>query len=389
MTRASGAFAAPDYRGSHLLSDLVPAAALGLGAAEVLDDTARTRAAALAPDTDLRVAVVVLVDGMGEELLRSRAAHTPFLRSLLPDLVPMSAGFPSTTANSLSSLGTGLLPGSHGVVGYRVLDPSRDVVFNQLTWDPDVDPEVWVPDSTLFERLEDADVDVVSLGEPKFAGRGLNQASLRGGRFRGSGNLADRVRHAIEEVRAPGRRLVYLYWGNLDKTGHMHGVDSWDWLEELESLDAHLSSLAQAIGPDTGLFITADHGMVDVPHANRLDLAENPALLNGVRAVGGEPRAVHLYAEAGAAPDVRAAFAERVGERAHVLTREDAVAGGWFGPVRPRNLDRIGDVLVVCGEGFGIVDSAHDSPSALSLVGHHGGVTEQELRIPLLRALGN
>ncbi len=383
-----GAFRPPDYAGAHLLSDLVPAAALGLGAGGVLDHGAADRARGLALDVELRAAVVVLVDGLGERLLRARAAHTPFLRSLLPGTLSMSAGFPSTTANSLSSLGTGLLPGSHGVMGYRLLDPSRDAVFNQLTWDPEVDPEAWVPDDTLFERVAAAGVDVVSLGEPKFAGRGLNQASLRGGRFRGSRSLSQRVDHAVQELRAPGRRLVYLYWGNLDKIGHGKGVDSWEWLEELEEIDRNLAELASSLGKDTGLFVTADHGMVDVPHSGRTDIAEHPELTTGLRGVGGEPRAVHLYARSGATADVAAAFAAESGDRARVLTRDRAVAEGWFGPVREENLGRLGDVIVVCGPGYGIVDSAHDSASSLGLIGHHGGVTPDELEIPLLRVLG-
>lgn len=376
---------APDYRNSPLLSDVIPAAAISLGAREILDDGAAERALKLGFDAEPRVMVVALIDGLGAELLRARAAHAPFLRGLLPDMLAMSAGFPSTTANSLSSLGTGMLPGAHGVVGYQLLDPEREIVFNQLTWDPEVDPEVWVPDATMFERLVSAGVDVVSLGEPKFAGRGLNQASLRGGRFRGSRTMSQRVDHALEEIRRPGRRLIYFYWGNLDKTGHVHGLGSWNWLEELEEVDGHLSRLANGLPQDAQLAITADHGMVDVPHEGRLDLADYPHLREGLRAVGGEPRAVHLYVRPGACETVQSAFAEALSDRALVMTREQAIAHGFFGPVRPQNLQRIGDVIVVCDAGTGIVDSERDTPSSLALIGHHGGITSQELAIPLLR----
>lgn len=381
-------FTPPDYARSRLLSDVVPMAATALSAADALDPLARERTLSIAPDASLRVAVVALIDGLGARLLRARAAHAPFLRSLLPDAQELSAGFPSTTANSLSSLGTGLLPGAHGVVGYRLRDPGTGEIFSQLAWDSDTDPQQWVPDSTLFERLTSESIDVVGLGEPKFAGRGLNRASLRGGRFRGSGSLDERVAQAAAEVRAPGRRLVYFYWGNLDKMGHVHGVDSWEWLSELEAVDAALHSLAQSLKPDTGLFITADHGMVDVPHESRLDLAEHPELRSGLVGVGGEPRAIHLYTQPGAQNDVAAAFTAATQGRAHVLTRAEAIGQGWFGPVRPAVTDRIGDVIVVAGDSFGIVDSLNDSPSSLALVGHHGGVTESELAVPLFTVLG-
>ena len=377
---------APDYAGP-LLSDVIPAAALAVGGEHILEPEAVDRARRIAPAAAARTAVVVLIDGLGSRLLRRRAAHAPFLRSLLPDETLLSAGFPSTTANSLSSLATGLLPGAHGVMGYTLLDPDTDEVFNQLTGAESVDGRVWVPDATLFDRLIAGGIDAVNLGEPKFDGRGLNRGSMRGARFRGSRTLDERVDHALEELRAPGSRIVYLYWGALDKNGHMHGVDSWEWLEELERVDGSMRRLANALPSDAVLSLTADHGMIDVPHETRLDLAAHSQERDLLRAVGGEPRATHLYARPGAEADALAAFRALVGDRGTVLTRAEAVAAGLFGPVRERNLPRIGDLIVIGADGFGIVDTERDSPAALSLLGHHGGVTPDELEIPLL-ALG-
>lgn len=373
----------PDYSGP-MLSDVVPAAALSLGAGDIFDDSARARAQSLGIDRESRTTIVVLIDGLGEGQLRQYSGYTPFFRSLAASRRTLSTGFPSTTANSLSSLATGRLPGGHGVVGYRVLDPEKDAVFNQLTWDLDVDPAAWVPDATLFERLTDADVDVVSLGEAKFAGRGLNRASLRGGRFRASKTLEQRCAQAIEEAKAPGRRLIYLYWGNLDKTGHVHGSHSSQWTEELEHVDLALSRLASDLPADSTMVVTADHGMVDIDHTLRLDLADAPALRSGLRHIGGEPRAVHLYAEPGSEADVASAWTETVGERALILSRDEAIRRGYFGPVDPRFRQRIGDLMVICRDEFAIVDSDNESPSAIALIGHHGSTTERELQIPLL-----
>lgn len=380
---ASTLMGPPDYSGP-ILSDVVPAAALGLGAGEIFDDTARARARALGLDRESRTTIVVLIDGMGEQQLKEYSGYTPFFRSLASGRRTLSTGFPSTTANSLSSLATGRLPGAHGVVGYRVLDPAKDAVFNQLTWDLDVDPVAWVPDATLFERLSDTDVDVVSLGEAKFAGRGLNKASLRGGRFRASKTLEERCRHAIAEARAPGRRLIYLYWGNLDKAGHVHGSHSSQWTEELEHVDLALSQLANDLPADSSMIVTADHGMVDIDHELRLDLADAPWLRPGVRHVGGEPRALHIYVEPGAEADVASAWTETIGGRGLMLSRAEAIRRGYFGPVVPRVRERIGDFVIICQDEFAIVDSEHDSASALALIGHHGSTTTRELEIPLI-----
>ena len=379
-------FQPPDYANSPLLSDIVPAAAAALDAQSVLsaDQRLRTERILSGSAAEARVVVVVLIDGMGLELLRARRAYTPFLRSVGQHLRAGSAGFPSTTANSLSSLGTGMLPGGHGIMGYKLLDPESGEVFNQLTGSSEVDPSRWVPDTTLFERLTSSGLDVVQLGEPKFSRGGLNAATLRGGRFRGSDSWEQRVRHAHEEMRAPGRRLVYFYWGKLDKTGHQAGWNSDQWIEQLEQVDQMLSSLASALGPDMTMIITADHGMVDVAHDNRIDLAEHPELAAGLTAVGGEPRAAHLYTRDGARDDTAEALRAQLAGRGRVMTRDEAIREGWFGQVTDAFRARIGDLVVVCDETTAIVDSRNDSPSALSLLGHHGGVSSAELTIPLL-----
>ena len=101
---------------------------------------------------------MVLADGLGRSLLKQKSAHTPFLRGIMQQgqgAVPvwLDSAFPSTTAASLASLGTGLAPGQHGLVGYDVLDPAQDKVVNMLgNWDAGVDPLEWQPFPTVFER---------------------------------------------------------------------------------------------------------------------------------------------------------------------------------------------------------------------------------------------
>lgn len=372
----------PDYDGSGLLSDVIPAAAIALDAGHILDATQQERATRVGLDAQTRVVVVALIDGLGLELLRGAWAYAPFLRSLKGSVTEFSAGFPSTTANSLSSLGTGLLPGAHGVVGYRVRDPETGDIINQLTWDSHREASTWVPDDSLFERLVGAGVDMVSLGEPKFVGRGLNAASLRGGRFRGSTTLAARIDDAIDEATHPGSRLVYVYWGALDKTGHGRGTDSAAWTTELEAVDAELARLATSLPKDALLIITADHGMVNVEPEDRIDVRAYPQLCELLTGIGGEPRATHFYTRHRA--EVAHMLRDICGTRVEVMDRYDAIDAGWFGPVRVENFDRIGDVIAVSGPNAAIVDSLKDSKAALKLRGHHGGVTREELAIPVI-----
>jgi hypothetical protein len=134
---------------------------------------------------------------------------------------------------------------------------------------------------------------------------------------------------------------------------------------------------------DTAVYITADHGMVDAPHALRIDLAYDPELSAGVRHVGGEARALQLYCEDGAAADVLATWRERVAERAWIRSREEAVREGWFGPVSEVNLPRVGDIIVAMRQNFAIVDSRRARPQLLALLGLHGSLTQDESAVPL------
>lgn len=334
-------------------------------------------------------AVVVLVDGLGYDLLRQRSGHAPYLRGWLPAAHRLAAGFPSTTATSMGTFGTGLPPGAHGLMGYEVLVPEEDRLLNELSWitddnQPGPDPRRWQPRPTVFQAAESAGVAVTRIGPGFFDGSGLTRAALRGGTFTAAHDLDARVDAALAAVRAARRALVYVYWGDLDKVGHVFGCRSLEWGEELEAIDAAIARLARSVPADTAVYVTADHGMVDAPHALRIDLAHDADLAAGVRHVGGEPRALQLYCEPGAAADVLATWRERVGARAQVLDRAGVVAAGWFGDVDTSVLPRVGDVIVAMRDNFAIVDSRRARPELLALVGLHGSLTSDEVSVPLL-----
>lgn len=331
-------------------------------------------------------ACVVLLDGLGHRLLLERARYAPFLSSLLDEHRALVAGCPSTTAASMGSFGTGLPPGRHGLVGYEVMDPDRGELLNELRWHPDTDPVAWQPHPTVFERLAEREVPVTQIGNPEFLGSGLTTAALRGADFVGLKRLHDRVDAAVDRLRRPG--LVYLYWADIDAVGHVHGWRSPQWRRTLRAVDREMGRLAGNVPAGTLLVVTADHGMVDVPHLDRLDLATRPGLWSRFRVLGGEGRFAQLYCDPGtpaeAVADLAGRLAHWVGERAVVRTRAEAIDRGWFGPVDLRVRGRIGDVVVAGREPFTLIDSRTARPHVLSLIGQHGSLTPEEQLVPLL-----
>ncbi len=367
-------FCEPAY-GDRSLGDVVPAVARALG--HPLD----------AGPTGLELPeaasyVVFLVDGLGAQLLERYAEAAPYLSSLLAGSATATAGVPSTTVTSLTSLGTGLTPGGHGMVGFTSRVPGTDDLLNALLWDADVDPLEWQPHPTAFSRLQGAGVPVSVVSERKFAKSGLTLAAHRGGDYVGADRAGERIAAtAAASARRPS--LTYVYDGDLDWTGHRWGVASSQWLQQLSMIDHEAEQLREALPADRRLVVVADHGMVDVPAESRIDVADHDALQAGVGLVGGEARFRHLYCRSGAVPDVIAAWRETLGERAEVMSRGDAVARGWFGAVDTSVVPRIGDVIVAC-TGDTAVLSSDTFPYEGQLIGMHGSLTPVEMLIPVL-----
>ncbi len=370
-------FVPPAYR-RRSLTEAIPAVAVALGVTEVGDPSWGL------PESSAYV--VLLIDGLGAELLRRNAACAPYLASLMPGSTQATASVPSTTGVSLTSLGTGLPPGTHGVVGFTTRVPSTGQLLNALHWDKAIDPEDWQPHPTLFERLSAVGVDVRVVSKREFKGSGLSIASQRGAHYIGADRLGERL-SAVTEVHRratpPRASLAYVYEGDLDWVGHRYGVASEQWRHQLTAIDAQAQQLRAALPEHARLLVVADHGMVDCPDRARIDIDKLPGMRDGLALLGGEARLRHLYAVDGAADHLEASWRESLGGRAVVVGRDDAVALGWFGDVSPRVAPRIGDVVVACRGNHGIFSSV-DFPGERRLVGLHGSLTPDEMLVPVL-----
>jgi hypothetical protein len=328
---------------------------------------------------------VLLVDGLGADLLRAHAHLAPTLAAMSSPAGDLTAPCPSTTPVSLATLGTGLPPGSHGILGFVTAVPGQDRTLNHVQWKDDPDPQVWQARPTVFEQVGRAGVAVTAVGPWSYAGSGLTVAVYRGADYRGvvgPGDLAASVLHALD---AAPRALVYGYLAELDLTGHVRGVDSDSWRAQLQHVDRTVEQILDGLPADAALLVTADHGMLDVPAATRIDLDDEPDLAEDVHLLAGEPRARYLHVVPGAERDVVDRWRAVVGDRAWVAGRDEAVATGIFGPVDDGLAARIGDVVVLARGTWALVASRTD-PGPSRLAAYHGSITATELAIPLLVA---
>lgn len=371
----------PDY-GSGALSDVGPSILAALGISEEPNSLGLNEFAR---------ACLFVVDGLGWVQLQRHGDVAPFLSSLAGR--PLTAGFPSTTVSSLTSLGTGSTSGEHGLTGYTSYDESVDSVINWLAWrsvGPNEDlrdrlvPEVVQPQPTVWERAAAAGIATTVCTFDNFADSGLTRAALRGGRWGGTLAEGDAVARASTAIQRGHRSLVYVYVSALDLVGHMRGPDTDSWRAQLGIVDRIAEQLAAQLPAEGELLVTADHGMVAVPDDAKVDVDAEPSLQDGVIAIAGEPRVRYVHTRPGATDDVLDAWRTRLGETWLVLSRDDAIATGLFGPVVADGAKRrIGDVVAISLSDGGVVER-RKLPRLAAMPGQHGSVTDEELLVPLL-----
>ncbi len=330
-----------------------------------------------------RSAALLLIDGLGRELLTEHAADAPFLAGM-HDAGPLTVGFPTSTPISVTSLGTGLPPGGHGTLGVRFRVDAT--LLDALTWTEGTDdlrerlaPEVVQPRPTLFERAAAVGVTSTVVSDRAYRGSGLTRSALRGATYRGVGALGDLAAETLTALAGPG--LVYAYHADLDQLGHLRGPGSLAWRWQLRQLDHFVALLAEDLPAGSVLAVTGAHGMVGVERRHAADT--HPDLRLGEPMVGGDPRARLVYTRPGSAPDVLAAWRATLGDDADVLDGTQAVDEGWFGPVDDAVRARVPDVVAVT-RGTAAIVRSEGEPVLARLPGQHGSVTDAERLVPLL-----
>lgn len=328
--------------------------------------------------------VLFLVDGLGADVINNYQEYVPTLVAALSKGI-VRTSFPTTTATSLATLTTGELPGSHGMLGYTVRVPrSGGRVLNSLKWDERVDPQIWQPIPTLFERATEAGIATTHVAAKRYEGSGFTRAVFRGAQYKGANIVADLVEETARALQATPA-FVYLYVNDVDSAGHSDGVGSEKWLAALQGVDQLVAQLIAKVPSGTRIWITADHGMINVEE--KIVMGRDNSLLTDIATIAGEPRMRHLYltteSEA-AAQEVVSRWQGELGAKVSLFTRQSAVSAGLFGALVSEDAaDRIGDVIAIAQENVVLLDPERADKEG-AMVGHHGGQSEIESSVPLL-----
>ena len=373
----------PDYSGNgfvNLVASLV----------EARGGAPRHAPLAGLPPAELRAAtniVFLIADGLGDNYLCANGAGGAIARHRRGRI---SAVFPSTTASAITTSFTGATPIEHGLTGWFTYFPEAACVGAPLPFlrrgekaSLGVAPERIFAEPPLFDTLATRALVVSwrtiidSTYNAFHCGRAERLAY---------DDLQGFVEQAVAAVKSgPGRKLVYAYWPEFDALSHRYGVASAEVRAHFDALDAAFGELlARVAGSDTILVLTADHGFIDCPPEESLELT--PELSSLLRfPLCGERRVAfcHVHDQEVFSRKAKKYF----GNRADIRPSRELQDEGWFGPGRahPRFAQRIGDVALLM-RGRGTVKDWVPGESRHLHIGNHGGTSEDEMHIPLVVA---
>ena len=314
--------------------------------------------------------VFVLIDGLGDHQL-SHPAAAPLAQARVGAI---DSSFSTQTTVNTSTLATGLPPSQHGLIAYLLRLNGR--VVNTIFWFDaagravETDYRGFLPAPNLSERLAAAGAESVVVQPPAFIDSPLDQLLYRGATIMEADNDAASVRIAVDQATRPGK-LVAVYVPHVDAAAHAAGQESGLYREALLDAAAIWEAIATDLPPNAVAVGTADHGHVDVAPHNRLHLPHVPGVT-----FFGDSRVVFVTGDVDAAASLAGSFPATWVSRSGM--------DGWWGPppYHPDFEQRRPDGALVANEGVALLYPGSDG----IMVGQHGGLTEAELRIPILVA---
>lgn len=339
------------------------------------------------------VLVFWLVDGLGDGFLQRFGAGSALLAQRQGRLTSV---FPPTTASAITTVMTGLAPRAHGLTGWHIHDRRFGGVLAPLPLarrdarplkGPFLVPRLF-PYRSLYQ---DSGSDVVVISPRHIAGSAFSLRHARGARiveYRGIDGLVLSVSEAVDALRRTGGGYVYAYYDRFDGLSHRYGCHAAQVVEEFWRIDAAFRTLVDRLaGSGTELLLSADHGFIDNPPERRLQLdacAEVAAML--AAPLFGERRAAFCHLRPGANADFAAWARETLPGKGVLRLSAELVREGLFGhgSSHKRLTERIGTHALLMEDGWTVIDHVPGEKTH-ELIGVHGGLSADEMWIPLIR----
>ncbi|MCI2424827.1 alkaline phosphatase family protein [Candidatus Acetothermia bacterium] len=389
----------PDYAGYSICN--IPPMILSLFGDQTGNNTL-TRHLTQKIDCSARRVVLIIIDGLGYYHLQEHLRLFPdlYFHQLIKNgmMLPLTSVFPSTTAAALPTYSTGATPEEHGILGYRLYLKEIGAITNMIKMsvlgntkgdsalDIGIDVEKFLGLPTLYQRLAPRGVN-----SHVFLSRHIQESGLSHMLYRGtdsinfihsSSDMLVQVRRLLQRTRT--KMLINIYWGMTDTIAHTYGPQTEEFTAELRSFAASLERELSGRIEDTLLLICSDHGFATVGRSDYIDITEYPKLTDALFLPPvGDARAAYLYTKPGQEEAAARFIKQNLPVDLLCLQSQDALQSGLFGlgQTKPETIDRIGNLIVI---STGATTLNYPYTKGLYLKGMHGGITENEMIVPLI-----
>lgn len=324
-----------------------------------------------------RTVILLVLDGMGIDMLEHNLPENSFLRSHV--IKPISSVYPPTTAAATTSIYSGLPPLEHGWAGWQCYfeEYGRCVeLFRNFDYYTQQQLSTPSPEQIMgFKRLNE---QIAESGAAEGYGVAQPWGNFEVKSF-------DDICRILEKLsRKDEKKFVLAYWKNPDGIMHKTGCYSEETKNCITSLDAKLEALYQAL-EDAMLIVTADHGLLDIKDSVLLnEIKELDDCLRLPPAV--EPRTIAFYVKPGREAEFESLFRERFGQDYILLKTEDYIAEGYAGTgrIHPRFRGFMGNYVALAVGDIIIQYQTPNGVEPVDFVAHHAGLSEKEMLVPLI-----
>lgn len=379
----------PDYRGGSIVN-LMASISEACGGAKT-----PYKALDALPAFDLERArniILIVIDGLGYNFLMRHTGSRlrEHVRARITSL------FPSTTATAITAFLTGVAAQQHGLTGWFTWFKETGSVIAPLPFrsryggrplnESGIEPAKLFTAPPLFDTFQ-APAIVISpknIVHSPFNVRHSGRAQRIG--YDGSRQFFREIEAAAKAH--PKRKFIYAYYPELDSLAHIHGIATHQVADLFSKLDSLFGAFLGAMsGSESAIVVCADHGFIDIEHT--IEMEKHPALARMLMLpLCGERRVAYCYVRRGCEEEFKAYVNDHLSEYFEVRESSSLIDEGWFGldTPHPALYERAGDFALIAKRHYAIKDWVHGE-SRHHHIGAHGGVSEDEMFVPLVHAV--
>jgi hypothetical protein len=381
-------FTLPDYNGGSIVN-LMSSIAAAFGA-----KTLYSPLKILPPEKITQKNIVlVIIDGLGFEYLKKKEDN--FLTNNIRG--SMTSVFLPTTASAIATFLTGVAPQQHAFTGWHMFLKEIGVLSMILPFSPRYGGKAFSTNGIAMKDFLDQKAftskikaQKFSINHKDFAHSDFTEAMSKNSKILEYASLNRffiQIKRAIKSSNK--RKYIYAYWPELDHFNHQFGVEHKKSEKHLEEVEKKFANLVKSLkGTNTLLIVTADHGFTNTPYERIVRLEDHPKMKECLTLpLCGEGRVAYCYVHPDKARQFEKYVKHNLGKYCYLFKSQELIDKNYFGlfEPNPKLRDRIGDYALIFKENYIIKDSLPvKKKKKKENIGHHGGVSKEEMIVPLI-----